>query len=551
MFDRIRLGTLFLICLVVPFIGCGSSSELDSITVSPTTVSLTGAGATSQLSATGTIGHGSHPATTEDVTSQAHWTSSSNQVATVSSTGLVTSVGAGTAQITASINGFTGTLSSTSSVTVTISTTGTGPGGDVTSISIIPGNQSVASPQQTGQFIAIGTTASGATENLTGQVIWSSSSPSIATLSSTTPGLVTGQSQGTTTITALYTNQPDQSVVTGTGTFSVTGGTSEQVTALTIYPGSQSATSADQNSQFFVLGTEAGGLLYDVTNQVVWTSSNPTVATIGTAGNGTPGQATAKGAGITTFTATWTNKDGSEVVATASYTVTLGAASEPLLSIDIVPGGVTVSNKGMTSQYLAFGTFSTTPTVKDLTDTVTWISLEPEVASINSGGVRGELGGLATAMGYTGSSVIYAEATNPDGTVVLSNSELFTCKAADGTCDQGVASPQFATVTFYNAGENNTNWLVTAPSDTGTPNLIHCGPGWTGSGGSVCTGTYETGSTVVLTASPTGAGFGGWNSGDGVPGGVGCQPATGMTLLNSPTCTLTLTGDTSVGAIFY
>jgi hypothetical protein len=354
--------------------------------------------------------------------------------------------------------------------------------------------------------------------------------------------------QGTTTITALFTNTADKSVVTGSATFTVVGGASEQVTALTIYPGSQSATAAGQKSSFFVLGAKAGGLLYDVTSQVVWASSNPAVASIGTIGNGTPGQATAVGAGTTTITATYVNADTSEVVGSASYTVTLGAAAEPLLSINIVPGGATVSNKGMTTQFLAFGTFSVTPTVQDLTDKVTWISLEPEVASIDSGGVPGEPGGLATAMGYTGNSVIYAEATNPDGTVVISNPQTFTCKASDGVCDQGIASPQFATVTFYNAGENNTTWLVTAPSDTGTPNLIHCGPGWTGAGGSVCTGTYETGSTVVLTESPTGAGFGGWNAGDGVGGGVGCQETN---LLTSPTCTLTLTGDTSVGAIFY
>jgi hypothetical protein len=559
MFDRIRLGTLLLTCLVVPFIGCGSSNQIDSITVTPTTLTFGAAGLHAQLTAIGTIGHGTHPSTTEDVTNLVTWSTGSNEVATVTSGsggGVVTSTGPGTIQITASMQGFTGTLTASSTVTVTTSTTGTGPGGDVTSLSIIPANQSVASPGQTGQFIAIGTTASGATENLTGQVTWTSSSPSIATLSTTTPGLVTGVAQGTTTITALYTNQPDLSVVTGTATFTVTGGTSEQVTALTIYPGAQTATSADQTTQFFVLGTEAGGLQYDVTSQVVWTSSNSTVATIGTAGSGIPGQATAKVAGTTTFTATWTNKDSSEVIATAGYAVSLGAAPEPLLSIAIVPGGTTVSNKGMTGQFLAFGTYSTTPTVKDLTSTATWISLQPEVAFINSGGTTGEIGGLATAMGYTGLSVIYAEATNPDGTVVLSNPTSFSCiDPLTNVCNQAVATPQFATVTFYNAGENTTTWLVTAPSDTGTPNLIHCGPGWTGSGGSVCTGTYETGTTVTLTASPTGAGFGGWNFGDGAspppPAGGVCQPATGTTLLNSPTCTVVLSGNTSVGAIFY
>jgi hypothetical protein len=345
-------------------------------------------------------------------------------------------------------------------------------------------------------------------------------------------------------------------VATGTATFTVVAGVSEQVTALTVYPNIQAATSQDQNSQFFVLGAEgAAGLLFDVTDQVVWTSSNKAVATIGTAGDGTPGLATAVGTGATTITATWTNQDSSEVVGTASYSVTIGAAQEPLLSIAIVPQGITVSNKGMTGQYLAFGTYSTTPTVRDLTNTATWISLLPEVASIDSGGVAGEIGGLATAQGYTGQSVIYAEAKNPDGTVVLSNAQTFVCKdPVTNECDQGIASPQFATLTVFIEGENTspTGEYVTAPSDTGTPNLIHCGPDWTGAGGQVCTGTYETGSTVVLKENlPAGSThFGGWSAGDGLPG-VGCTPANGTTLLNSTTCTVTLLGDTSVGAIFY
>ena len=543
---RLCLRALLLVSLVLPFVGCGSSTGIDSITISPAAVSL-GTGSTAQLTAIGSINHGSHPASTENITATASWASSATSVATVNSAGVVTGVGAGTTTITASMEGFGGTIVSNQAlITVTGSGGGT-KGSTLASVAIIPGNQSVQSPGQTSQFLAIGTTSAGATEDLSGQVTWSSSSTQIATI--TSAGLATGVSQGTATITAIAANS-DGTVVTGTATFTVVGAANEQVTALTVYPGTQSATAADQQSQFFVLATEGSGLQYDITTQVVWTSSNEAVATIGTTGTGTPGLATAVGAGITTITATYTNVDGSKVVGTANYSVTIGAAQEPLLSINIVPGGVTVSNKGMTAQYLAFGTYSTTPTVRDLTSQVTWISLAPEVVSIDSGGVTGEIGGLATAQGYTGNGVIYAEATNPDGTVVLSNPETFTCEdPTTSACDQDVAHPQFATLTFFNAGENTTTWLVTAPSDTGTPNLIHCGPG-SKSGGSVCTGTYETGSTVTLTASPSGTGFGGWSSGDGAPG-VGCTPATGTTLLNSPTCTVTLTGNTSVGAIFY
>jgi uncharacterized protein YjdB len=553
--NRFVLGAILLSSAVLPFTGCGSA-EVDSIQISPASQVLA-AGQTVQFSATGSYGHGTHPSSTKDVTSLVTWSSSSPAVATVSSTGLATGVAAGTTTITASMQGFTGLVSSSATVEVTGSS-GTG-GGDVVSLSVIPGTQSVASPGQTSQFLAIGTTSSGATENLTSLVAWSSSSQQIATVGAST-GLATAVGQGTATITAIYTNVSDKTVATGTASFEVIGGNAADVTALTMYPGSQSATSQAQHSQFFVLGTE-GNLQFDVSAQVVWTSSNTSVATVGTAGNGTPGLATAVGAGTTTITATFTNQDGSKVVATGSYSVSIGAAQEPLLSINIVPGNVTVSNKGMTGQYLAFGTYSTTPTVRDITNEVTWISLAPEVVSINSGGTTGEVGGLATAMGYTGNGVIYAVGPpssspdgNPDGTVVLSNSQTFTCKdPTTNVCDQDVAHPQFATLTFYNAGENTTSWVVTdlVPS-TQVGNLIHCGPGWTGSGGSVCTGTYETGTTVVLTASPSSpaSAFGGWSSGDGAAG-VGCVPDNGFTLLNSPHCTITLTGNTSVGAIFY
>jgi hypothetical protein len=101
-------------------------------------------------------------------------------------------------------------------------------------------------------------------------------------------------------------------------------------------------------------------------------------------------------------------------------------------------------------------------------------------------------------------------------------------------------------LTVYNEGLNITTWEVTAPSATGTANVLHCGPGWAlngGAGGSVCTATYPVGTTVTLTAPATGAAFGGWSN--------NCLPTVPVTatLLNS--CTVLLTyDDTTVGAIF-
>jgi hypothetical protein len=313
--------------------------------------------------------------------------------------------------------------------------------------------------------------------------------------------------------------------------------------------GSVVLTAVGQTEQYSAFGQQQVGsapsTTQNITNSVTWSAGNSAVATISATG-----LATAVGPGTTTITA-----ESNGITASSDLTVTIaaggtgGSTQLALLSINIVPGGTTVSNKGMTGQYLAFGTYSQAPVVRDLTNQVTWISLAPEVVSISSSGVTGEIGGLATAEGYTGNGVIYAQALSPDGSVILSNPQTFTCvDPITNACNQNVAHPQFATLTVFNAGSNTTTWSVTAPSDTGVANLIHCGPGATGA--SVCTGTYETGTTVTLTESPTGTGFGGWSSGDGGPG-IGCTPANGTTLLTSPTCTVTLNGNTSVGAIFY
>jgi hypothetical protein len=159
--NRYCPGAILLFALVVPIIGC-SNSQVGSIQITPASQSLV-AGQTAHFTATGIIGHGNHPATNEDVTNQVTWTSNAPAIATISSSGVASGVSAGSATITASM---TGGLSATASIAVTGATVSSGS--DVVSLSVIPGTQSVTSPQQTGQFIAIGTTAAGTTEDLTG-----------------------------------------------------------------------------------------------------------------------------------------------------------------------------------------------------------------------------------------------------------------------------------------------------------------------------------------------------------------------------------------------
>lgn len=556
MLDRFSPRALLFIGLALPFAGC-SNPLVDTIVVSPTSQSVT-VGQTAQFTATGSLGHGaSHPSTTQDITDSVTWTSSTPAVATISSTGVATGISSGTTTITATINGYTGTLSATATLTVTGTSGGGGtvpPGSTLSSIAIIPGSQSVAVPTQTAQFIAIGTTSSGSTIDVTNSVTWTSSSSQIANIGANT-GLAVAVGQGTVTITALYTS--GGTTLSATATFTVLAGTQEEYTAVTIIPTSQSVSASGQTGQFIALATSGTtGLEEDVTNspQLTWSSSIPSIATVTSGLASGDGLATGVSQGTSTITALLSNPDGSLVSASGSVNVTLTPAPEPLLSLTIIPSSITVGNLLDQGQFLAIGTYSTPPTVRDLTNSVTWTTSAPSVFPVNTNGTGtpnpGSDAGVVTAYG-TGNATIIAEATDPTTGSIETATATFNCPlilptpTTAGSCYPGSeASALLSTLTVYNEGLNTTDWLVTAPSATGTPNVLHCGPGSNaaGLGGSVCVATYPVGTTVTLTA-PAGAGaFGGWS--------YNCIPLAAITAAGPNSCQVSLTFDDTVGAIF-
>jgi uncharacterized protein YjdB len=558
--DRVFSSRVLLLiaAMLLPLAGC-TTSQVDSLQVSPTTITMS-VGTTAQLTATGVYGHGNHPTTTQDLTDSVTWTTASADVATVSATGVVTATGPGVIQITASIKGFTGIVTSGCTVTVTGSAGGTGPSGAIVSLAVIPSAQSVAVPNQTAQFLAIGTSGSGSTVNLTGAVVWSSSSQQIATIGANT-GFATAVGAGTATITALYSS--GGTTLEGSGTFTVLGGTTEEFTAVTIIPTSQAVSASGQTGQFIALATSgATGLEEDVTNspQITWSSSIPSVATVTTGLGSGNGVATGVSQGTSTITAELKNPDASIVSNFATAEVTLTPAPEPLLSLQIIPTSITVNNLLDAGQFLAIGTYSTPPTTRDLTNSVQWLTSAPSIFPVNTNGSGvpsgGANAGIVTAYGSGGATII-AEATGPTtgnppvaGTIQTATA-TFTCPlilptpTTAGSCYPGSESSSLlSTLTIYNEGVNTTNWLVTAPSATGTPNVVHCGPGSTGAGlgGSVCVATYPVGTTVLLTA-PAGQGaFGGWS--------YNCVPTSAVTAAGPNTCQVTLTFDDTVGAIF-
>jgi hypothetical protein len=150
---------------------------LKSITIAPPQLTLP-TGGTAQLAATGNFSSG--PAQT--ITKAVQWSSSVLSVATVSTTGLVT-CNAG-----ATMNGSSTITATSGSISTSIGVTCQAP--QIKYIKVSPENRCEIPARGKFQLTATGFFASGATKNVTATASWTSSAPSVATVSA---GLVSCQ----------------------------------------------------------------------------------------------------------------------------------------------------------------------------------------------------------------------------------------------------------------------------------------------------------------------------------------------------------------------
>lgn len=239
------LGLLVAITLTA----CGGVSTSNSSSTStkggpPTSISLTprtaalAVGVTQQLLATGNYGNG----TTQDLTTQVAWSSSDTKVVTVqtgqTNPGVITAVASGSATITATLQGVNGT----SAITVNAVTP--------TSISLTPNTATIV-VGVTQQLQASAKFNNGTVQDVTSQASWSSSDAAAATVQTgqTSPGLVTGVSAGTATITATFSG------INGTAAVTVTSPVTGKVPLMDM-----TETETYQGFQ--------GGLYENVSNQV-------------------------------------------------------------------------------------------------------------------------------------------------------------------------------------------------------------------------------------------------------------------------------------------
>jgi len=274
------------------------------------------------------------------------WATGNSSIATVDNAGVVTAVATGSTNVNATSEGQTG------STTITVATV------PVASVTVTPSSPQMF-PADVLQFTATARDASG--NQLFGRpVIWSSNAPGIASVNGS--GLVTAVAQGGATIKASV-----DGVEGTTSVFVVT------VQSVTLVPNSASVVAGTNQSMRAEIRTNLGGIVRG--RNVTWSSNNPSVATVSQVA-ATPDSAVVTGvaAGSATITAT----DPSGVSNTASISVTL----VPIASVTVTPSSpslVVPATVGLTADPKDGGGASQTRNI-------TWVSLTPSVATVQSTG---------------------------------------------------------------------------------------------------------------------------------------------------------------------
>jgi len=292
--------------------------------------------------------------------------------------GVAAGITAGNANISASFS--YGGASATGTAALTVSTA------TLNSINLTP-TSALLAPASSLQYSAIGVYTDGSTQYISPYVTWTSSSTSVATVS--TAGVATGQSAGITTVTAQ------------SGSVSATANLVVESAALTsIHVTPQSSTiPATIDLQFTATGTFANGDTQDLTAAAIWTSSSSSFATISNA-QGSIGRATGVAPGTATISAVFSGQVG-----TATVTVT----NATLNSIAVTPASASIS-AGASQQFNASGTFSD-GSVIGITGQAAWISSNVNVATISANG-------LATSAA-AGTATIKATMNGVNGTAIL------------------------------------------------------------------------------------------------------------------------------------
>jgi uncharacterized protein YjdB len=320
-------------------------------------------------------------------------------------------------------------------------------------------------------FTATASRSDGATRDCTGDAVWGSSNPAIASVDA---GVASGLAVGTATITATCDGAQAsvQLVVTAAELVSM------DVSA------SDAAIPVGADTRFTATGTYTDGSTADLTAAVAWSSLDPAITTI----SGDPGlEGVATGIGQGTATVRADAAGG--IFGTASLQVT-DAVLTSVAVAQIAPLAL-----GLAAPLAAAGTYSD-GTVHDLTDTVTWTSADPSIVTVsNTAGTQG----LAAGVGQGTTTVTATSAAGPAGevSVTVTAAQLLLVEVApiDPAIVAGSTLALAATGTYSDDGTADLTATVTWSSSD---------PAVSVTSGGVATGVAAGSATVTATDLATG-----------------------------------------------
>jgi len=365
-----------------------------------------------------------------DISDQVIWASSQEEVASISnlpgSTGRAHGKTVGESEISAQLNGVSASTQLTVSQAV------------VQSIDVSGASPSLPNGL-TRQFSALGHFSDGQSAPITDQVNWTSSDESVAVIGA--DGLATAKKPGNTQIRATL------GAVTGQAELLVSEALLE---SLTIEP-ADSQLPKGLTSQLTATGHYSDGSPRNLTEEVTWSSSNESAATVSNA-EGRHGQARALEIGETTVKAQLGAQE-----ATTPLTVTSAVVKTILISPTRLSLAV-----GLGSNLKATAVFSDGKQSL-VTGQVTWSSDQGQFASVNSAGrVLGVAQGQAEVQAQLG-SVVGSVSVNVNTTVDSLEVVTAVKVLSGGTKGRYYALAHLADGSLRDATED-VDWSVLPPS---------------------------------------------------------------------------------------
>ena len=342
-----------------------------------------------------------------------NWTTSDEAVGTIDANGLFTALAEGTATITAT----TGSTSATAAVTVSAEAP------VLDDITVTPTTATVKIGE-TREFATVCSDASG--NSMPGvPVAWSCSNATVGTIDA--DGIFAALTTGTATITAT------SGEISGTATITVDAESPIEpvLERITVTP-SGATLAIDDTQRFIATAYDQDGNVMNA-GDVVWTSDNETVGTIGA-----DGTFTALAEGTATVTATADDVSG-------TATVTVSAAEPAIAKIVFFPSAVTL-NPGDSQQFEAVGLNCYGNTVPEAA--ITWTSSDPCVGTVDECGLFVALDAGTTTLtasgdGATGTTTVTVSSNEPVLTRIAVTPPAIALNAGDAETFTATAYDQF------------------------------------------------------------------------------------------------------------